>query len=88
MRDLAFVKGVSMSNVTMSIDSALLRRARKVAMDKHTSVNAIIREHLQELVSHERADGEKLARRFRAAVRKYSITGWNKPASRAELYER
>ena len=77
-----------MANVTMSIDGALLRRARKVAMEKHTSVNALVREHLRELVSAEHAQGEDLARRFRASVGKFKIRGWNKPAGRDELYDR
>ncbi|MEI6437538.1 MAG: hypothetical protein WCO69_02165 [Candidatus Omnitrophota bacterium] len=77
-----------MSNVTMSIDAALLRRARKVAVEKNTSVNALIREHLTELVSSEQAKGEAMARRFRASVRKFNISGWNKPVNRDEIYER
>ncbi|MFH0754279.1 MAG: hypothetical protein V2A70_06920 [Candidatus Omnitrophota bacterium] len=77
-----------MSNVTMSIDDALLRRARKIALEKNTSVNAIIRAHLQEIVSGEHDHGEALARKFLVSVKKYKISAWHKPVKRDELYER
>jgi predicted TIM-barrel fold metal-dependent hydrolase len=77
-----------MANITMSIDNALLRRVRKFALERNTSVNAIVRDHLRELSAVDAGKGEAAARKFLAAVRKYKVCGWKKPASRAELYER
>ena len=36
-----------MSNLTVTIDEGVLRRARKKAVDEGTSVNAIVRAHLE-----------------------------------------
>ncbi|MBF0331146.1 MAG: hypothetical protein HQL17_04355 [Candidatus Omnitrophica bacterium] len=77
-----------MANVTMSIDDALLRRARKIALEKNTSVNAIIRAHLQDVVSAQHDQGDALAKRFLASVKKLGSHAWKKPTSRDELYER
>ena len=39
-----------MSNITMSLDDELVKKARKIAMDKDTSITGLIRKYLQELV--------------------------------------
>ena len=44
----AFVK-----NVTIAIDEATLREARRIAADRSTSLNAMIRECLDQLVARE-----------------------------------
>ncbi|MBA3606362.1 MAG: hypothetical protein H0W46_10430 [Acidimicrobiia bacterium] len=36
-----------MANLTVAIDGDVLRRARRRALDQHTSVNAIVRSHLE-----------------------------------------
>ncbi len=42
-----------MPNITMSIDAELLKRARKIAIEKDTSLTGLIRSYLQELVEKE-----------------------------------
>ncbi len=42
-----------MPNITMSIDAELLKRARKIAIEKDTSLTGLIRSYLQELVQKE-----------------------------------
>ena len=42
-----------MANLTLSIDSDLLKKSRKIAIDKDTSVNALVREFLEGLVRRE-----------------------------------
>ncbi len=42
-----------MKNVTLAIDESLLREARRIAADRSTTLNAMIREFLQELVERE-----------------------------------
>ena len=42
-----------MKNVTIALDEALLRAARQVAANRGTSLNALIREHLEELIARE-----------------------------------
>ena len=49
-------------NLTLAIDEELLEKARMVAIRRHTSVNKLIRHHLEELV---RSDDRSRAARER-----------------------
>jgi hypothetical protein len=42
-----------MANITMSIDKELLKKARKIAVEKETSLTGLIRSYLKELVERE-----------------------------------
>ena len=42
-----------MSNVTISIDDDLLKKAKKIAIDRDTSFNGLVRSYLKELVDRE-----------------------------------
>ena len=44
---------VFMKNVTLAIDESLLREARRIAADRSTTLNAMIREYLQGLAERE-----------------------------------
>lgn len=39
-----------MANLTLSLDSELLQKAREAALREHTSVNALVREYLERYV--------------------------------------
>jgi hypothetical protein len=41
---------VAARNLTLTVDEDVLREARKIALDRNTSVNAMIREYLAGLV--------------------------------------
>lgn len=62
-----------MKNVTLSLDEVTLREARRIAANRSTSVNAMIREFLDQLTareSHAQAARKrivKLSRQSRAA---------------------
>jgi plasmid stability protein len=42
-----------MANLTLSIDDELLKRARIRALERDTSVNALVRDYLQSLVARD-----------------------------------
>ncbi len=42
-----------MANVTLKIDDDLLKKARHIAAEKKVSINAIIREKIEEFVSQD-----------------------------------
>jgi predicted transcriptional regulator len=42
-----------MKNVTLALDDLVVREARKIASQRSTSLNAMIREFLEELVEQE-----------------------------------
>lgn len=42
-----------MPNITMSVDGELLKKARKIAIDRETSLTGLVRNYLKELVEKE-----------------------------------
>lgn len=77
-----------MTNLTLSIDEDLLKRARIRALERDTSVNAMVRHYLEELVgpaTQQDAIGEFL--KLAAESRSGSGPGGRK-WTRDELHER
>jgi hypothetical protein len=72
-------------NVTLSIDEDLVERARQVARQQGTSLNALIRDYLQSLTDASR--GENLAGQFQRlwAERAGHSGGWR--FDREALYQ-
>jgi transposase len=76
-----------MANVTISVDDDLLERARSRAARLRTSLNAILRERLEEFVG---GDGERqraLDDLFALAVKSKGRSGGRR-WSRDDLYQR
>lgn len=76
-----------MKNVTIALDETLLREARRIAADRSTTLNAMIREFLEELARREsRADKarHRIVQLCRASPAEVGPRTW----SRDELHER
>ena len=73
-----------MANVTLTIDEDLLRRARIRALEQGTSVNALVREYLDEYVGADRS--REALRRFRERAERSTAASGGRRASRDELY--
>lgn len=57
-----------MTNLTLAIDEELLREARRLAIERNTSVNQLVRDYLAELVSQQdrrQRAWERIERRMR-----------------------
>ncbi|TVR57781.1 MAG: hypothetical protein EA426_11325 [Spirochaetaceae bacterium] len=77
-----------MANVTLSIDDDLLKRAKKIAIDRDTSLNALVRGYVESLVAHERRRRqlqiEELDQLFKESTAIVGPVTW----TRDELHER
>lgn len=74
-------------NLTLTIDEDLLRAARRLALDRNTSVNQMVREYLAETVrgaDREHAAVAELDRLFRTTRAKVGKITW----TRDQLHER
>jgi len=74
-------------NVTLTMDEDLIRAARKVALDRNTSVNNLVRGFLESLVAEsgeQRAAMTELEGFFREKPFAIGTKNW----TRADLYER
>ena len=76
-----------MPNLTLAIDDNLLLEARRLALDRRTSVNQLVRDYLATLVSEQHARQRARSRLKSALARGVVEVG---PASlkREDLYER
>ncbi len=75
------------TNITLKLDSDLLRRVKVLAAEKGTSVSAMLTTKLEEVVTKDRAYEEAM-RRALALMRESTGSDWQKPESRDELHER
>jgi phosphopantothenate synthetase len=74
-------------NLTLTIDDDLLRAARKMALDRNTSVNQLVRDYLNQLVSE--TDKRKAAvERLEDIFQKHSVKIGPITWTREELHER
>ena len=74
-------------NLTLTIDEDLLRAARKLALDRNTSVNQMIREYLTAVVN-DASDSKALARRFEELARQSPARIGDAAWTRDEIHER
>jgi len=77
-----------MPNITMSMDEDLIRKVRKIAVEKNTTMTAMVRGYLRKLVAREDQKKEWIIREldvlYRATERRIGPVTW----TRDELHER
>lgn len=75
------------SNVTLKLDTDLLREVRVLAAEEGRSLSALLTDRLESLV-RERTAFEQARRRALARLRKGLDLRWTPPRTRHELHER
>ena len=75
------------TNITLKLDSDLLREARVLAAEEGRSISALLTERLESMV-RERKAFDKARRRALARLRDGLDLRWTPPTSRDELHER
>ena len=70
-----------MPNITLSVDEEVIRKVRKIAVDRHTTLTAMVREYLKSVAARAAEDLEKS---FAVLSRDMGRRTWN----REELHER
>jgi predicted transcriptional regulator len=77
-------------NITLSLPDELVKRVRKIAVDRDTTLTGLVREYLNELARQEAATGRK--RREREALERsfeqFRYRVENRTWKREDLYER
>lgn len=74
-------------NLTLVLDSELLKAARKIALDRDTSVNQLVRDYLAQLIEetdHRKQTVGKLQEIFRNSTYEIGEKTW----TRDDLYDR
>ena len=76
-----------MKNITLSVDEIVLSAAKIYAAERHTSVNALVRNYLTRLAQQEDRAG-KARERIRELSRKSRARVDSKTWKRSDLHER
>lgn len=75
------------TNITLKIETDLLREARVLAAEEGTSISALLADRLEAAV-RERRGYDQARRRAMTRLRKGFDLKWTPPRSRDELHER
>ncbi|MBI5018112.1 MAG: ribbon-helix-helix protein, CopG family [Deltaproteobacteria bacterium] len=75
------------TNITVSLDAALLREVKVLAARRGTSISALLSGQLEMAVREDQAY-ESAKQRALSRLGKESDLGWQKPSSRDALHER
>ena len=75
------------SNITLKLDTALLREAKILAAEEGTSLSALLAARLEQVV-RERKTYDRARKRALTRLREGMDLRWTPPRSRDELHER
>ena len=75
-------------NITMAIEETLLKKARKIAVDKDTTVTGLIRTYLTHLVEQEEKSKHEIIRELSDLLNHSRAEMGEKTWTREELHER
>lgn len=75
------------SNITLKLETALIREARILAAEEGTSISALLATRLEQIVN-ERKTYDRARKRALARLREGLDLNWTPPRSRDELHER
>jgi len=77
-------------NVTLSVDEELVKKVRKIAVDRDTTLTGLIREHLEELAAADVATGRKRRERqtLERSFQQFQFKVGKRTWKRADLYAR
>ncbi len=76
-----------MKNVTIALDESLLREVRRIAADQSTTLNAMIREFLQQMADRE-SQAMQARQRIVELCRESKAEVGSRTWTREELHER
>ena len=75
-------------NLTLSIDAALLKKARKAAIEMDTTVNSLVRVYLKELVEKNQTENSLFLDEWQRMMDKNPVQMSKRDWSRNNLHER
>ncbi|MFC4291283.1 hypothetical protein ACFOWX_02525 [Sphingorhabdus arenilitoris] len=73
-------------NITLAVDEKLLDQYRLLAAQQNTTVNALVRKHMEETVGMEKRRQSAIAKMLelgRTTKAKFDMSGWDREASYA-----
>ena len=59
-----------MTNITLSVDETIIKKVRKIANEKNTSLTAMVREYLEQMAAR---DGAEKQRRLESLLKSLAL---------------
>lgn len=75
-------------NITLSIDDEIVKKVRKIAIDKNTTLTAMVREYLTSVANSDSAAREEMVARLNDSIRRLSRDMGPRDWTRDDLYDR
>lgn len=76
-----------MANLTLSLDDQVIKKVRRIALERDTTLTAMVRDYLEQVAQGGDASQEQRARELQETLLKFSRPMGGKDWSRDELYE-
>jgi hypothetical protein len=76
------------SNITLSVDEETIKKVRKIAVDKNTTLTAMVREYLQSVADSDGAEKKQVLKGLRKSFQGLSREMGPRAWTRDDLYER
>lgn len=76
-----------MPNITLSIDEETIRKVRKIAIDKNTSLTQMVREFLRAVAATGEAERSRSVKRLEKSFERFSRDMGKRVWTREALYE-
>jgi len=77
-----------MPNITLSVEEEVIKKVRKIAVDKDTTLTAMIRDFLVSVAERDTQARERSAKKMAATFKKYSRDMGQRTWRREDLYGR
>ena len=77
-----------MPNITLSVDEEIIKKVRKIAIDKDTTLTAMVRAYLTEVASRDQQKKDEVLRSLEESFRKYGQDRGLRRWKREDLYDR
>ncbi len=77
-----------MSNITLSVDDEVIRKVRKIAIDKRSTLTEMVREFLESVASRDEVAKHQAANGLEESFSKLSRNMGKRSWTREELHER
>ena len=79
---------INMPNITLSVDEETIKKVRKIAIDKDTTLTAMVREYLESVADSDVATKNQAVIRLQQSFQKLSRNMGPRSWTRDDLYER
>ena len=77
-----------MQNITLSVDEKIVKKVRMLALQKDTTLTAMVRGYLADLASSYNSEQQSAAKNLEATFNKYSRILGERSWSREDIHER